>query len=621
MTHYFVSSRYFAILLSLLILNCVMLSAQPEVVDGIEYKQITHFETDQGITAMKMSADGSKIIFATSGSWIKVFTLNTNGSGLTEIYDFQSVGFGPNVDISGNGDKVIWCDGDGEIFIANSDGTARDELATLIPNPDTNFADLEPKIPLPPRITADGGQVLFINMDRDPRASGVWKVNADNSSLTQVFNYLKLSSDVFGRDGSEYNYNTAFANGFDISGDGSRMIFGTTIFKLEEGDLSRGNAIFAYGTEFYDVGEYAVGNQPFATNVDGDICIMYRLEYNPEIEYDEINVYFVPIGTGDPVKVISGLDVFGSSAFTQMALKGSRAITVAGNGRLPITLVNKIGGSRLDLVSVDGISTTQRGFRLSESWLPSMNADGDRFCFLSTSIPPQIWMGSIISDGLASEPKISGIKFEPSWVLKDATRPTTIETLVSDINHPIQAVSFESFQNGHPYGRALGSEWPFDGFLVDDGTFGDKYAGDGHYTNNTVNIDLPETPVGEYTIRIAAMNSTLEEITMVDAESLSILEESTFVQASKTPGFALHPNFPNPFSRYTTIHYEIPYSTEVEIFVFNMLGKRIATLVEGFQPAGQQSCEFNPGNLPDGIYYYTIRSDDFIQTRKMELMR
>jgi len=348
---------------------------------------------------------------------------------------------------------------------------------------------------------------------------------------------------------------------------------------------------------------------------------MYRLEYNPEIEYDEINVYFVPVGTGDPVKVIAGLDIFGGSAFTQMSSDGSRAITMAFNGRLPINMVYRIGGSRLDLVSIDGISIAAGGFRFSESLLPSMNADGDRLCFLATSIPSQIWIGNIISDGLSVQPKISGIEFKPSWVLKDATRPTTIEALVSDINHPIQAVSFESFQNGHPYGRALGSEWPYSGFLLDDGTFGDEFAGDNRFTNNTVNIDLGETPVGEYTVRIAAMNSTLGEITMVDAESLSILEESTSIQASKAPGFVLHPNFPNPFSDRTTINYEIPYGAEVEIFVFNILGKRVATLVDGIQPAGQSSCEFDSGNLPDGIYYFTIRSNDFMQTRKMELMR
>ena len=123
----------------------------------------------------------------------------------------------------------------------------------------------------------------------------------------------------------------------------------------------------------------------------------------------------------------------------------------------------------------------------------------------------------------------------------------------------------------------MGSVYPSE-FLVDDGTFGDKYAGDRIYTNNTVNIDLLETPAGLYTVRIAAINSTQEEITMVDANSMSILEESTSIQASATTGFVLHSNFPNPFGNQTSIAYEIPYV----------------------------------------IYYYTIRAGDFVQTQNKE---
>jgi hypothetical protein len=620
MKYCFSSSRSFPVSIFLLIFCVALLNAQPEVVDAVEYKQITHFETDQYISTMKMSADGSKIVFATSGPVVKVFTLNTNGTGLTEIYDFQRNGNGPSVDISGNGEKVIWCDGEGEIFIANSDGSGREELATLIPNPDPNFADLEPIIPLPPRITADGSQVLFINMDRDPRISGVWKVNADNSSLTQVFNYLDLSSDVFGRDGTEYNRNTAFADGFDITGDGSSVLIGTRIFKLEEGDLDRGHLVMAWGTEFYELGEYAGGNQPFAIGIDGGFCIVYRREYNPTLEYDEINVYFVPVGTGDPVKVIAGLDIFGVSAYTQMALKGSRAITVGANGRLPITLVERVPGSRLDLVSVDGASIAAGGFRMSESWFPSTDVDGKKYCFMAPSVPPQIWMANLLSDGRVSQPKITGVNFEPNYVLKDASSPATIEALITDLYNPVHTVTFESFQNGHPYFRALGSVHP-SGFLFDDGALGDKSPGDGVYTNNTVNIDVADPPVGEYTIRIAAVNSTLEEITMVDAKSMSILEESTSVQTSAKTGFVLHPNFPNPFGDQTSIAYELAYGTEVELCVFDILGKRVATLMNGPKAAGQHTSVFNPGNLPDGIYYYTIRAGDFVQTRKMEMLK
>ncbi len=245
-------------------------SAQVNVIGSIEYKQVSHFEKDYFISAIKMSGDGLKIVFATSGAEVKVYTINSDGSALTQIYDFERTGFGPSVDISAGGEKVIWCDGDGEVFIANMDGTGRMELATLLPNPDPTFGDIEPIIPLPPRITSDGSQVLFIHMDSDPMASGVWRVDADDSGLKQIFNYTEMAEDLFGTDTAVYNRNTAFSDGFDISADGSRMIFGTKIFKLAAGDPVRGDAIAVDGTDFYNVIDYAVGNQPFATYVDGD---------------------------------------------------------------------------------------------------------------------------------------------------------------------------------------------------------------------------------------------------------------------------------------------------------------------------------------------------------------
>ncbi len=152
----------------------------------------------------------------------------------------RGTGFGPSVDISAGGEKVIWCDGAGEIFIANFDGSDRLELATLLPNPNPDFADLEPIIRLPPRITSGGEQVFFIHADYDPRGAGVWRVDADDSGLTQIFNYNDMAEELFGTDTVGYNFNTAFANGFDISADGSRMIFGTTTFKLGAGDMNPG---------------------------------------------------------------------------------------------------------------------------------------------------------------------------------------------------------------------------------------------------------------------------------------------------------------------------------------------------------------------------------------------
>ena len=134
--------------------------------------------------------------------------------------------------------------------------------------------------------------------------------------------------------------NSAYTDGFDINGDGSKIIFGIRTFKIENGDLDRGDAIVADGNTFYKLCDYAVGHQPFATNVDDNVYLVFKREYNSDKDYDEINVYFQPLGTGDPVKVLGGLDIFGLASMVQISGNGSGAIIHAGNGRLPITFAS-----------------------------------------------------------------------------------------------------------------------------------------------------------------------------------------------------------------------------------------------------------------------------------------
>jgi hypothetical protein len=609
---------YLVAMLPLLMGNFHSSNGQVEVMDGIDYRQVSNFETDYSITAMKMSGDGTRIVFATSGPAVKVYTINTDGTHLTQVYDFERTGTGPSVDISASGTKVIWCDGEGEVFIANPDGSGLLELATLLPNPDPNFADMEPIIPVPPRITADGNQVLFIHMGRDPRGSGVWRVNSDDSGLTQVFNYNEMAEDLFGTDTAEYEFNSAFTDGFDISADGTRMVLGTRIFKLAAGDMDRGDAIAVDGTDFYNIGDYAIGNQPFATYVHGDIFTLFRREFNPELGSDEINVYAVPLGTGSDVKLIGGLDIFGTSSMTQMASDGSLAIVLGANGRLPITRVDRITRSRLDLVSIDGLTIAMGGYRFSESRLPSIAWNGNKFCFLSTSIPNQIWLATINSNAIGSLPSISQIKFEPDEVAIDGSTTSTITAHVSYPGRDIHAVTFDTYQDGVFRFRVLKSDWPYSGMLLDDGTFGDESAGDGFFTNNTVRADLPETALGTYTVRIAAVDTTLTRVSVADATPFSIVASTVSIADQEAlPRFMLHQNVPNPFRNSSTIWYEIPEESHVEITVHDVLGKIIARLVNEPKGPGVHSVDLHLNDTPGGVYFYSMRVGEHYFTKKV----
>jgi hypothetical protein len=604
-------------------------TAQTRVIRALSFEQITHFDAELSIASMKISAQGNKIVFSTSGPAVKVFTITVDGTGLTQIFDFERTGFGPSVDISGDGSRIVWCDGYGELYSAFSGGTDVRELATLMPHPNPIWSDFEPEIPLPPRITLDGSRIFFINAIWDPEASGVWRIDSDGTDLKQIFNYLELSREAFGSDGSEYDRGAAFSDGFSISADGSTMIFGNRLFKIGEGDYTRGHAVVLQGIVFYRLGEYAAGTQPFATDADGDRFFMFRREANITTGEDEINIYRVPLGTGDPVKLIGGLSILAASRNVQLALSGSLAIVQGGMGtpyQPPITLVDAVSESHLDLVNVDGASLKLGNFRMSLATLPSITDEGDVFCFLAPSIPQQIWICRLSSDAVNLEPSITSVELNPGFVSSDHTTLSTFKAHVESVNGPIQSVQFSAFRDGTYRARALTSNFPFT-FLMDNGTFGDAHSDDGIFTNNNIRKDLPETPNGSYTVRIDATDGI--RITAVDAEPFSIRDVENGISAGETglpDGFHLYGNHPNPFNPATTIAYRLPAGSWVSVIIHDFRGRTVRNLIHERQDAGIHSVAWDGMDedgrpAASGIYIYRIETEDIQESDKMILIR
>lgn len=85
--------------------------------------------------------------------------------------------------------------------------------------------------------------------------------------------------------------------------------------------------------------------------------------------------------------------------------------------------------------------------------------------------------------------------------------------------------------------------------------------------------------------------------------------------------YALQQNYPNPFNPSTTIKFSVPKRGFVNLKVYNSLGESISELVNTDLAAGNYSVDFNSQNLSSGIYYYTISSGDFKETRKMVLVK
>ena len=90
--------------------------------------------------------------------------------------------------------------------------------------------------------------------------------------------------------------------------------------------------------------------------------------------------------------------------------------------------------------------------------------------------------------------------------------------------------------------------------------------------------------------------------------------------------FTLSQNYPNPFNPVTTLRYEVPRKSFINITIFDILGNVVSDLVSSNQTAGYKSIQWNATNnqgdsVPAGVYLYSIEAEDFRQTKKMILLK
>ncbi|HEX9251797.1 MAG TPA: T9SS type A sorting domain-containing protein [Ignavibacteriaceae bacterium] len=85
--------------------------------------------------------------------------------------------------------------------------------------------------------------------------------------------------------------------------------------------------------------------------------------------------------------------------------------------------------------------------------------------------------------------------------------------------------------------------------------------------------------------------------------------------------YLLEQNYPNPFNPSTMISYSIPQNSFVTLKVYDIIGNEVATLVNQTQSAGKYDIRFDASNLSNGVYLYTIKTDNFSSTKKMILMK
>jgi photosystem II stability/assembly factor-like uncharacterized protein len=99
---------------------------------------------------------------------------------------------------------------------------------------------------------------------------------------------------------------------------------------------------------------------------------------------------------------------------------------------------------------------------------------------------------------------------------------------------------------------------------------------------------------------------------------LPVQEENNIIQPEQ---FTLSQNYPNPFNPSTTIRFQVPNSSFVNLKVYDILGNEVATLVNEERPTGSYEVNFKASNLSSGVYIYKIQAGSFVETKKMIVLK
>jgi hypothetical protein len=142
------------------------------------------------------------------------------------------------------------------------------------------------------------------------------------------------------------------------------------------------------------------------------------------------------------------------------------------------------------------------------------------------------------------------------------------------------------------------------------------------YASGADTIELNFDPVNARYVRLNGIQRGTQfgisffELDVYESSTTSV-ESNSEVPCS----FSLEQNFPNPFNPSTEIGYQLNTTAEVQLIVYNLIGKEIAILVNQVQRAGHHTVTFNANNLASGMYYAKLQADGKSQIRKMMLTK
>jgi hypothetical protein len=194
---------------------------------------------------------------------------------------------------------------------------------------------------------------------------------------------------------------------------------------------------------------------------------------------------------------------------------------------------------------------------------------------------------------------------------------------------PVELTSFDALAGDRmvKLNWVTASETNNDGFYIERSVDGTTYT----RVNNTM-IEGTNSPTGgTYTFEDNGVHNGVHYYYRLVDVDINGNEYTNDIIAEATPSFLgaavviteykLHQNYPNPFNPATSIVYDVLETGHVTLKVYNVMGQEVATLVNADRNNGRYAAMFNATGLSSGIYFYTVKVNNFSDTKKMLLVQ
>ncbi|MBK9333366.1 MAG: T9SS type A sorting domain-containing protein [Ignavibacteria bacterium] len=132
--------------------------------------------------------------------------------------------------------------------------------------------------------------------------------------------------------------------------------------------------------------------------------------------------------------------------------------------------------------------------------------------------------------------------------------------------------------------------------------------------NNNLTFSYVITVPGNYQYVCTPHSPDMSGIIIATLSSISQLNEIAI-------GYELSQNYPNPFNPETAINFTISLSSDVKLDIYNIAGQNVASLVNQKLTPGAYKVRWNASNITSGVYFYTLRTENFSETKKMFLIK